>query len=112
MRSSLFGLLILVACGGGRVRGADAPLSPEAARVTIVSNAEASCRKLGRATAIGEDLDGAVADAQATNAAKEETAKLGGDTAVIAEQTSDVRAGSGGTVQVIKKTVEVYACGR
>ncbi len=100
------------ACAGGTVRGADTPLSPAAAKVEVASQPKPGCKKLGTAQGIGEDLDEKVADGQATNAAKEEAVKLGGDTIVLATQTSDARAGSGGSVVVLTKTVDVYACGQ
>ncbi len=97
-------------CGGGRVRGADQPLSPAAAAVAVVSTPNAACKKLGTVHGIGETLDEKTATTQAENAAKEEAVKLGGDTIVFVSQTSDAKAGSGGTTQVIDKTAEVYVC--
>jgi hypothetical protein len=112
MRCASFVLCVfsLAACGGGKVRGADAPLSPAAARVEIVSNAKPPCKKIGSAHGVGEDLDDKVADTQASNAAKEEAAKLGGDTIVVVTQSAGAKAGPGGTVQSIDKTVDVYSC--
>lgn len=102
--------LLLFACGGGKSRDANAPLSPAAARVEIVSAAKPTCKKLGSAQGVGKEIDDKIADQQATNAAKEEAAKLGGDTIVIVTQTSNAEAGSGGTEQVITKTVDVFTC--
>lgn len=103
---------VLVACGGGRVRDANAPLSPAAMKVEILSAAKAECKKLGSVHGIGEDLDDKVSDTQATNAAKEEAAKLGGDSIVFATTTSDTKAGPGGTIIVINKTAEVLTCAK
>ncbi|MBI2394272.1 MAG: hypothetical protein HYV09_32170 [Deltaproteobacteria bacterium] len=100
----------LVACGGGRVRDADAPLSPAAAKVQVLGAAQPTCKKIGSVNGIGEDLDEKVSDAQALKAAKEEAAKLGGDSIVIVTTASDVKAGAGGTVQVITKTADVFDC--
>lgn len=114
-RAALFAFVapvLLAACAGNSVRGADAPLSPAAAKVEVASQPKPGCKKVGTAQGVGEDLDDKTADTQATNAAKEEAAKLGGDTIVVATQTSDARAGSGGTLVVITKTADVYACGK
>lgn len=102
--------IALVACGGGRVRDADAPLSPAAAKVEVLEAAKPTCKKVGTVNGIGEDLDDKVSDAQAVKAAKEEAAKLGGDAIVIVTTASDVKAGAGGTVQVITKTADVFNC--
>jgi hypothetical protein len=105
--------LALVACGGGRVRDANAPLSPAAQKIEIREAGKVSeCKKLGTVHGIGEDLDDKVSDTQATNAAKEEAAKLGGDAIVIATTTADTKAGSGGTVQVLNKTADVFTCAK
>jgi len=102
--------ILLVACGGGRVRDANAPLSPAAAKVEILSAAKSTCKKLGTVRGIGEDLDDKVSDTQATNAVKEEAAKLGGDAAVLVTTTNNAKAGPGGTVQIIEKTADVFTC--
>lgn len=102
--------IVLVACGSGRVRDANAPLSPAAQKVQILSAAKPTCKKLGSVHGIGEDLDEKVSDTQATNAAKEEAAKLGGDALVFVTTTSDAKAGSGGTQIVINKTADVFSC--
>jgi hypothetical protein len=99
-----------VACGSGRVRDANAPLSPEAEKVEVISAPKPDCKKLGTVNGIGEDLDDKVSDTQATNAAREEAAKMGGNAMVMVTTTADAKAGSGGTVQVIKKTADVFAC--
>lgn len=106
----LLPLLVLVACGAGRVRDANAPLSPAAQSVEVLTAAKTNCKKLGSVHGIGEDLDEKVSDAQATNAAKEEAVKLGGDAIVFVTTTSDAKAGSGGTVVVINKTADVLTC--
>jgi len=108
--SSLF-CIALVACGGGRVRDANAPLSPAAQKVEVMQAARPECKKLGTVHGIGEDLDDKVSETQAMNAAKEEAVKLGGDAIVIVTTTADTKAGSGGTVQVLNKTADVFACG-
>ena len=59
---------------------------------------------------IGEDLDDKVSDTQATNAAREEAVKLGGDALVFVTTTSDSKAGSGGTTIIINKTADVFNC--
>jgi hypothetical protein len=102
--------LIVVACGGGRVRDANAPLSPAAQAVQILSAAKAECKKIGTVHGIGEDLDDKVSDTQATNAAKEEAVKLGGDSIVMVTTTSNTKAGSGGTTIIIDKTADVFKC--
>ncbi len=109
---SLLSCVALVACGGGRVRDANAPLSPEAQKIELMSAAKPECKKLGSVHGIGEDLDDKVSDTQATNAAREEAAKLGGDAIVIVTTTADAKAGSGGTVQVLNKTADVFKCGK
>lgn len=103
---------VAIGCGAGRVRDANAPLSPAAQKVEILTAAKAECKKLGSAHGIGEDLDEKVSDTQATNAAKEEAAKLGGDSIVIVTTTSDAKAGSGGTTIVINKTADVLTCAK
>lgn len=102
--------ILLGACGGGRVRDANAPLSPAAAKVEIVTEAKATCKKLGTVKGIGEEIDEKISDTQATNAVKEEAAKLGGDTAVLVTTTNNSKAGAGGTVLVIEKTADVFTC--
>lgn len=99
-----------VCCGGGRVRDANAPLSPAAAAVEVMSAAKPDCKKLGSVNGIGEDLDDKVSDTQATNAAKEEAVKLGGNAIIFVTTTSDAKAGSGGTTVIIKKTADVLNC--
>jgi hypothetical protein len=109
----LLALLALssVACGTGKTRDATAPLSPAAQKIEVVKEAAKTCKKLGTATARGRDADENVADAQALDGAKEEAVKLGGDTIVIVTQTNEPEAGGGGTVQNIKKTIDVFSCG-
>ncbi len=92
------------------MRDANAPLSPAAQKIEILTAARATCKKLGSVHGIGEDLDEKVSDAQATSAAKEEAAKLGGDAIVFVTTTSDAKAGSGGTLVVINKTADVLTC--
>jgi hypothetical protein len=104
------GAWLSVGCAGGQVRGADQPLSPAAAAVQVVGTPDAKCKKLGTVHGIGETLDEKSSSTQAENAAKEEAVKLGGDTLVFVTQTADAKAGSGGTMQVIDKTAEVYSC--
>jgi len=80
--------------------------------VQVVDNAKPPCKKVGTAHGIGEDLDDKVADTQATNGAKEEAAKLGGDTIMVVSQSAGTKAGPGGTVQTLDKTVDVYVCNK
>lgn len=102
--------VLLVACGGGRVRDANAPLSPAAQKIEVMTAAKPECKKLGTVHGIGEDLDDKVSETQAMNAAKEEAVKLGGDSIVIVTTTADTKAGPGGTVQVLNKTADVFTC--
>ena len=102
--------VLLVACGGGRVRDANAPLSPAAQKVEVIAAAKPECKKIGTVHGIGEDLDDKVSETQAMNAAKEEAVKLGGDSIIIVTTTADTKAGSGGTVQVLNKTADVFKC--
>lgn len=102
--------LVLVGCGGGRVRDANAPLSPAAQKIEVMTAPKPECKKLGTVHGIGEDLDDKVSETQAMNAAKEEAVKLGGDSIVIVTTTADTKAGSGGTVQVLNKTADVFSC--
>jgi hypothetical protein len=104
--------LALAACGGGNARDANAPLSPAAQKVEVVGAAPPTCKKLGTATGVGRDLNEKVADQQATDAAREQTAKLGGDTAHVVTETNEPEAGSGGTYARITKTVDVYQCAK
>lgn len=104
--------LALVACGGGRVRDANAPLSPSAQGVQVMDAAKPECKKLGTVHGVGEDLDEKVSDTQASNAAKEEAVKLGGNAVVFVTTTADSKAGSGGTVQIVNKTADVFTCGK
>lgn len=101
---------LLVACGTSKTRDVTAPLSPAAQKVQVVKEAKKTCKKLGTATARGKDMDEKVADDQALDAAKEEAVRLGGDTIVIATQTNEPQAGSGGTYQNVTKIVDVFAC--
>jgi len=103
--------LALVACGGGRVRDANAPLSPSASGIQVMESAKSECKKVGTVKGVGEDLDEKVSDTQAVNATKEEAAKLGGNAIVIVTTTADSKAGPGGTVQVVNKTADVFSCG-
>ena len=104
--------VLLVACGGGRVRDANAPLSPEAQKIEVMTAAKPECKKLGTVHGIGEDLDDKVSETQAMNAAKEEAVKLGGDALIVVTTTADTKAGSGGTVQVLNKTADVFTCAK
>jgi hypothetical protein len=106
----LFAPVLVVACGSGRVRDANAPLSPAAQSIEVLTAAKPACKKLGGVHGIGEDLDEKVSDTQATNAAKEEAVKLGGDSIVFVTTTSDAKAGSGGTQIVINKSADVLKC--
>lgn len=107
---SLGALGSICACGGGRVRDANAPLSPAAAKVEVVSAPKPNCKKLGSVKGVGEEINEGVSDTQATNAVKEEAAKLGGDTAVLVTTTNNAKAGAGGTVIVIEKSADVFTC--
>lgn len=109
---SVWFAVALLGCGGGHTRDANAPLSPAASKVEIVAAAKPTCKKLGTVKGVGEDLDEKVSETQATNAIKEESAKLGGDTAVLVTTTNNAKAGSGGTVQVIEKTADVFTCAK
>lgn len=102
----------LVACGGGRVRDANAPLSPAAQKVEVLTAAKPECKRLGTVHGIGEDLDDKVSETQAMNAAKEEAVKLGGDSIIVVTTTANSKAGSGGTVQVLDKTADVFTCAK
>ncbi len=101
----------LLACAGGGPREANAPLSAAAQKVEVVKAAPPKCKKLGSATGQGRDPVEATADAQATDQAREQSAKLGGDTAHVVTETTEQEAGSGGTYAHVTKTVDVYLCG-
>ena len=100
----------LFACAGGAAREANAPLSAAAQKVEVVKNAPPKCKKLGSATGQGRDPVEATADAEATDQVRDQTAKLGGDTALVVTETTEQEAGSGGTYAHVTKTVDVYLC--
>lgn len=102
----------LFACAGGASRAADGPLSPAAEKVTVVRQAPPTCKKLGSAAGRGRDLVDAVADRKALDNAREQTARLGGDTAHVVTETTEQEAGSGGTYAVVTKTIDVYLCAK
>jgi hypothetical protein len=119
MRSPLFvlplalaSLVSLAACAGGASRAADGPLSAAAEKVQVVRQAPPTCKKLGSAHGRGRDLVDAVADRKATDDAREQAAKLGGDTAHLVTETTEQEAGSGGTYAVVTKVVDVYLCAK
>lgn len=104
--------LALAACSGGAARDPNTPLSPAAQKVEVVKIPPVKCKKVGSATGQGRDLIEATADKQATDAAREQTAKLGGDTALVVTETTEQEAGSGGTYAHVTKIIDVYKCGQ
>jgi hypothetical protein len=104
--------LALAACAGGAARDPNTPLSPAAQKVEVVKVAPVKCKKLGSATGQGRDLLEQNADKQATDAGREQTAKLGGDTAHVVTETTEQEAGSGGTYAHVTKIIDVYKCGQ
>jgi hypothetical protein len=108
-----FPLCALVAgCASAGAHDPNAPLSAAAQKVEVVKIPPVKCKKLGSATGQGRDLIEATADKQATDAAREQTAKLGGDTALVVTETTEQEAGSGGTYAHVTKIIEVYKCGQ
>lgn len=105
-------LFAIPACAGGASRAADGPLSAAAEKVQVVRQAPPTCKKVGSAQGRGRDRVDAVAERKATDDAREQTAKLGGDTAHLVTETTEQEAGSGGTYAVVTKTVDVYRCAK
>jgi len=86
------------------------PPAPAGARVQVAKDAKPPCKKIGSAIGRGHDLDEKVSEQQAVDGAREEAAKLGGDTIVFVTQTANASAGAGGTYTDIDKTADVFVC--
>ncbi len=109
---ALASLGLLGACASSAAHDPNTPLSPAAQKVEVVRVAPVKCKKLGSASGQGRDPLEQNADKQATDSAREQTAKLGGDTAHVVTETTEQEAGSGGTYAHVSKLVDVYKCGQ
>lgn len=95
-------------CKGGS--GGRDPMTVTASQVKVVTDVKNECKKIGSIEGHARDSNADLADQQATDAAREQAARLGGEMLIITDTKAEPEAGAGGTVTKVTKNADVYTC--
>lgn len=78
--------------------------------VDVVTEPTGECKKLGSVHGTGRDGNEDMARQQASDAAIEQARQMHGNQLIFTDESKENVAGSGGTVNQLTKTADVYDC--